>query len=138
MKMNLKYYFIISLMLILLTVTAANATDSIDGLNVTSDFNQSLIDAQNQNKDIIVIFDQEGCYYCDVLKNNELNNPEIQDALNKDYITVISDVNENPEIAVNYQIFGTPTILHLEKNGTVIKEFEGYDEAKQFLEELTD
>lgn len=136
--MKLKYYFIISLMLILLTVTAVNAADSIDGLNATSDFNQGLSDAQNQNKDIVVIFDQEGCYYCDVLKNNELINPKIQDALNNDYITVVSDVNENPEVAVHYQIFGTPTILHLEKNGTVIKEFEGYDEAKEFLEELTD
>ncbi|WP_407424024.1 thioredoxin family protein [Methanobrevibacter sp.] len=90
-------------------------------------------DAQSQNKSIILIFDQDGCYYCDLLKENTLSNKELISKLKGGYITVIVDINKNPQLAAKYQVFGTPTMIFLDSNQKQIGKIDGYVEANEFL-----
>ena len=79
---NMKKYLLISLFILILTSTiAVSAVDfentTIKGLNITTDYDGALSEAQSQNKSIVVIFDQSSCQYCEMLKENVLSNSKI-------------------------------------------------------------
>ncbi|WP_407424874.1 thioredoxin family protein [Methanobrevibacter sp.] len=134
----MKRYVIISLvMLILASTMAVSAIDfentTIRGLNITTDVDGALSEAQIQNKSVALLFDQDSCVYCEILKDDVLSNSTVQKELNEKYIVVLVDINKNPEIAGKYDIFGTPTIQFLKPNGTEAGKIEGYLESDEFL-----
>ena len=57
------------ILLALVSVSAVCSSDSngqiVNGLNSVSDVNQALNDAQHSNKSVLLIFDQDSCYYCE-------------------------------------------------------------------------
>lgn len=137
----MKKYVLISFVILLLTLTlAVSAVDfentTIKGLNLTTDVDGVLSEAQSQNKSLALIFDQDSCVYCEMLKDNVLSNSTIQKELNEKYIVVLLDINKNPDIAGKYGVFGTPTIKFLNPNGTEITEIEGYLDSNEFSKAL--
>lgn len=105
-----------------------------DSLENTTDLTKAISDAQSQNKSILLIFDQDGCYYCDLLKQNTLSNKDLLSKLNEGYITVIVDINKEPQLAAKYHVFGTPTMIFLDSNQKQIGKIDGYVEANEFLD----
>lgn len=137
----MKKYVLISLVIILLTLTATvSAVDfentTIKGLNITDDVDGAISEAQTQNKKVALIFDQNSCVYCEILKDNVLTNSDVQKDLNENYIVVLVDINKNPNIAAKYDVFGTPTVQFLNSTGKEIGKIEGYVESDQFLKTL--
>ena len=126
----------ILLMLLVLAVLALGISSSFaaDSLTNTTDFDKAVSDAQSQNKKILLIFDQNGCYYCDLLKKNTLSDQELVSKLNDGYITVIVDVNKQPQLASKYHVFGTPVMIFLDSNQNKIGQIEGYVDANKFLD----
>ena len=122
------------LLLVALLSLGISANFAADSLTNTTDLNKAISDAQSQNKSILLIFDQDGCYYCDLLKENTLSNKELISKLNDGYITVIVDINKNPQLAAKYQVFGTPTMIFLDSNQKQIGKIDGYVEANEFLD----
>lgn len=113
-----------------------NNNQMVDGLNSTSDITQAITDAKNENKKILLIFDQDSCYYCDLFKEDTLSNSEVQEILNKEYVVVDIDINKEGSIASKYKIFGTPSTIFLNKNNKEIHRIEGYVSANEFLDTL--
>ena len=126
----------IILVLLVLSVLAVgiSAGFAADPLNNTTDLNKAFDDAKSQNKNILLIFDQDNCYYCDLLKENTLSNSDLVSKLNEGYITVILDINKQPQLAAKYQVFGTPTMIFLNPDQTQIGKIEGYVDAGEFLD----
>ena len=138
---NMKKYLLISLFILILTSTiAVSAVDfentTIKGLNITTDYDGALSEAQSQNKSIVLIFDQASCQYCEMLKENVLSNSTVQKELNENYIVVLVDINKNPKIANKYKVFGTPIIQFLDSKGNETMRIEGYVESDEFLNSL--
>lgn len=138
---NLIIFSILTLFLIsgfIVSVSAENAYDDkyIDGLNVSFDLEQSLKDAKLENKTVMVIFDQKSCVYCEILKENTLTDSKVQDLINEKYIPTIVDVNKNPMIASNYNVYGTPTIVFVSGDEDFVYQIDGYLDAEEFLDEL--
>lgn len=135
-----KYILICSVMLLLTLTVTVSATDfentTIKGLNITSDVDGAFSEAQNHNKSIALIFDQDSCVYCDMLKDNVLSNSDIQKELNEKYVIVLVDINKNPNVAAKYKVFGTPAVIFLDSNGKEISEINGYVESNEFLKTL--
>lgn len=135
-----RYVLITSVILILtltLAVSAVNFEDeTIKGLNITTDVDGALSEAQIQNKSIALIFDQDSCVYCEMFKDDVLNNAEIQKELNEKCIVVLVDINRNPDIAVKYDVYGTPTVQFLDSNGDEITKIEGYVDSNEFSKAL--
>ncbi|MBO7211602.1 MAG: thioredoxin fold domain-containing protein [Methanobrevibacter sp.] len=132
---------IITLFLIggfIVSASADNAYDDkyIDGLNVSFDLEQSLEDAKLENKTVMVIFDQKSCVYCEILKENTLTDPKVQEIINEKYIPTIVDVNKNPMIASNYNVYGTPTVVFVSGDEDFVYQIDGYLDAEEFLDEL--
>ena len=137
----MKKYVLISLVILILTsAIAVSAVDfentTIKGLNITTDVDGALSEAQSQNKSVALIFDQGSCVYCDMLKDNVLSNSTVQKELNENYIVVLVDINKNPGIANKYKVFGTPTMQFLDSKGSEIGRIEGYVESTEFLSTL--
>ncbi len=138
---NLAIISIITLFLIggfIVSASADNAYDDkyIDGLNVSFDLEQSLEDAKLENKTVMVIFDQKSCVYCEILKENTLTDPKVQEIINEKYIPTIVDVNKNPMIASNYNVYGTPTVVFVSGDEDFVYQIDGYLDAEEFLEDL--
>ena len=138
---NLAIISIITLFLIggfIVSASADNAYDDkyIDGLNVSFDLEQSLKDAKLENKTVMVIFDQKSCVYCEILKENTLTDPKVQEIINEKYIPTIVDVNKNPMIASNYNVYGTPTVVFVSGDEDFVYQIDGYLDAEEFLDEL--
>lgn len=138
---NLALISIISLFLIsgfIVSVCAENSYDDkyIDGLNVSFDLDQSLKDAKLENKTIMIIFDQSSCVYCDMLKENTLTDSKVQEAINEKYIPAIVDINKNPMIASNYNVYGTPTVVFVSGDEEFVYQIDGYLDPEEFLDEL--
>ena len=137
----MKRYVLITSAIIILTLTltvgAVNFENTtIEGLNITDDIDGAFSEAQSQNKSIALIFDQDSCVYCEMLKDDVLSNPDIQKELNEKYIVVLVDINRNPDIAVNYDVFGTPTVQFLDSNGSEMSKIEGYVDSNEFSKAL--
>jgi thioredoxin-related protein len=107
-----------------------------DGLNTTTNFKQALNDAKTQNKKVLLIFDQDNCYYCDLLKEDTLSDLEVQKILNKYYIVVVLYVNKESKLAAEYKIYITPNLIFLDKNNKEIHRINGYVPANEFLDTL--
>ena len=135
-----RYVLITSVILILtltLAVSAVNFEDAtVEGLNITTDVDGALSEAQIQNKSIALIFDQDSCVYCEMFKDDVLSNAEIQKEINEKCIVVLVDINKNPDIADKYDVYGTPTVQFLDSNGSEISKIEGYVDSNEFSKAL--
>lgn len=126
---------VMAVVLSLMSVNAVSAEDSLENsLNSSDNYEQSLENAKVENKSIVLVFDQKSCSWCEVFKRNTLENQEVIDNLNSKFITVIVDINKNPEVASKYSVYGTPTIIFLDSNANEIKRNEGYLPPDEFLE----
>ena len=138
MKKNI--IIIIALICSIITLYAILSDNSdnqiVNGLNSTSNLTKALNNAQLENKKVLLIFDQDSCYYCDLFKEDTLSNPEVQEILNKKYIVVYIDINKEGATASKYQIFGTPSTIFLNKNKKELYRIEGYVPADEFLKTL--
>ena len=123
-------FALLILAVLALTISASFAGDSI---NNTTDLSGAINQARTENKSVMIFFDQENCYYCDMFKNDVLSNGDVISELNNNYILVVIDVNKHPEIASKFKVFGTPTVVFLDSNQKEIERIEGYVSASEFL-----
>ncbi|AMD17435.1 hypothetical protein TL18_05010 [Methanobrevibacter sp. YE315] len=131
------------LMAIFVVLTVSSAVYSVDfenttipGLNITTDIDSAFNVAQSQNKTVVIIFDQESCVYCDMLKKDVLSNSDVQKELNENFVVVLVDINKNPNIAAEYNVFGTPIIQFIDSDGKLINKIEGYVDSDEFLQSI--
>lgn len=129
----MKKIFFVALILAILAI-GVSANFAADSLNNVTDLNKAIDDAKSQNKNIMLIFSQDDCYYCDLLKKDTLSNGDVISKLNEGYVTVIVDVNQQPQLAAKYKVFGTPVIVFMDQNQKDIGRIEGYVDANEFLD----
>ncbi len=137
---NLKIYFITFLILVAAVSTSAVFSEDTfqiaDGLNATSNITQAVDNATFENKTVMLVFDQDSCYYCDLFKNEVLSDENVQKELNENYVVAVSDVNQDPQLAGQLRVVGTPTIVFLDSNASEIDRIDGYLPADEFLDIL--
>lgn len=120
-----------------MAVSAVGQEDqTVQGLNATRDIGLAFNESQSQNKNLLIIFDQESCVYCDMLEENTLSDANVQKELNENYVVLFVDINKDYEVAEKYQVFGTPIIHVVSPEGKDLGKIEGYVESDEFLSEL--
>ncbi|WP_458404814.1 thioredoxin family protein [Methanobrevibacter sp.] len=119
-------------------VSSAESNQIVDGLNYTSDLNQAFDDAKTQNRTVMILFDQDSCYYCDLLKSDVLSDEDVQKELNEKFIIYVCDINRDPQLAADFQVFGTPTVIFLDGDANVVQKIEGYVSSDEFQDVLAE
>ena len=127
---------IILLVVLAILSVGLSANFAANTLNNTTDLNAAISDANSQNKSVVMIFDQDNCVYCDMLKENVLSDAKVIDVLNNRSIVVFVNINQHPELATKYKAYGTPITVILDSNQQEIGRIEGYVEVDEFLKTL--
>ena len=79
------------------------------------------------------------CYWCKVLEEKTFQNETIIEALNKNFVVVRLDAeeeNSGRETAIRFAINGYPKLLFLNSQNQLVYLIDGYMEAPSFLQEL--
>lgn len=101
-----------------------------------TDLNSALEEAQKSNKSIFIDFYTVWCSACQQLDKNTLSDPAVKEKLNKNYVSVKIDIDKNPELASKYKIYGIPTLVFLNPDGSETKRIEGYIDSNSLLNQL--
>ncbi len=101
-------------------------------------FKEALLQAQAEDKNMMVLITTKTCRWCRKLESQTLTNPEVIDRLNRDYICVhlTRDQDEYPRY-LNAK--GVPTTYFLNRAGQpIIKRVMGYWNVEDYLSYLDD
>lgn len=118
------------------------------------DLRQDMLLAAAEGKTLMILWEQEGCYYCGKLHKNNFSRTEIVDILNNDYLVVqldlrgdglVTDFNgekmTESKLARRWRVTTTPTTLALSSQNPMAKSLEqaeifrlpGYLEPFEYL-----
>lgn len=100
------------------------------------DVNYALQQAQMNNKTVILDFYSTSCDNCGNLDSITFKDPPVNKKLKENYVLVKIKLDENPDLASQYQIITTPTLVFLDTNGKEIKRIQGYIEPGELLNKL--
>ena len=98
---------------LLLTITSTFASQ----INWAKDFKSGLEIAKTADKPVVFVFSRHTCRYCVILDETTLSDAKVAEALNKDFVSVISYTDENDYTPDELWRPGTPTIWFLLPNG---------------------
>lgn len=134
----MKRYFLMAFVIGILALAPVFAIDfddsTIQGLNITTDIDDAFDASESENRTLMIVFDQDSCVYCDIFKSEVLSDSDVQSELNENFIVLIVDINENPDIADKYDIYGTPSIQFVGSDGKNIEKIDGGPDVDEFLD----
>ena len=77
-----------------------------------------------------------GALYCKKLDENTFSDLQVQEKLKSKYVLAKIDIDKYHNIASDYKVYGVPTMVFLNPNGTEIKRNEGYIGPSELLNQL--
>ncbi len=101
------------------------------------DYKSGIKDAIAQNKPVVFISSRHSCKWCVVLDKTTLKDPKVVEALNKDFVSIISYSDENDYMPRDLWRPGTPAIWFLLPDGEpMYQPLPGAVKADQMLQAL--
>ncbi len=97
-------------------------------------FDEAVKYAKKENKLILLYFYSEHCPYCYQVEEFVFSDENVEKFLEKSFIIVSINVDEDEEIVEKFFVFGTPTfIIYDPKREKVVGRFFGSYEKDKFL-----
>lgn len=100
--------------------------------HVGGDVERDLAQARHEGKSLMILWEQQGCLYCDRLRRENFNNPAIRDILQEHFIVVSLNMAGNRlvrgadgkvmtemQLARQMRVTGTPTTLVYNSGGVL-------------------
>ncbi len=107
-------------------------------MNWLNDFDNGLRKAKVDKKVMLIYFHAEWCGWCKKLLQELYDNQNIVSLINKQFICLKVDIDQNPTLAENYQNNIVPTTVFISSNRIELGRIEGYIPPEQFLEYIKD
>lgn len=137
MKRRIKTALVIAAVVIigaLAVVVAGDAGHGESDLNATDNLTKAQEIADEQDKEVFVVFTSHACSWCEKLEQDTLSDERIISKLNEEYVTAIVDIDKQPEVARAYNAVATPIMVFLDSNGTEEARLNGYYGPEELLE----
>jgi thioredoxin-related protein len=109
---------------------------TLQGLTFNTEVDPALLLAKAQGKPLFVYARSEYCGACKQFESETFTNETVIEKLNKNFILVSIDVDNQKTETRNFRIRATPTEIFLDSNGTEIKKLLGYRTNQTFLDEI--
>jgi thioredoxin-related protein len=109
---------------------------TLQGLTFNTEVEPALLLAKTQGKPLFVYARSEYCGACKQFESETFTNGTVIEKLNKNFILVSIDVDNQKTETRNFKIRATPTEIFLDSNGTEIKNLLGYRTNQTFLDEI--
>jgi thiol:disulfide interchange protein DsbD len=119
----------------MINIINMNQNDS-NNLTWYDDLNYGIQQAQMNNKTVILDFYSPSCDDCEKLDSVTFKDPPVNRKLKENYVLVKIKLEENPNLASQYQIITTPTLVFLNANGKEIKRITGYIKPEDLINKL--
>ena len=108
-----------------------------DELKLAKDFKSGMAEAVKLNKPVMFVSSRHTCKYCVILDETTLKDKKVVDALNKDFISIISYSDEYDYMPRELYRPGTPAIWFLLPDGRpMYQPIMGALDAVNFLEAI--
>lgn len=122
---------------IILTVLILALSLTASEIKWAKDFETGIKEATKVNKPILFVFSRHSCHYCKVLDETTFQDEEVIEALNKDFVSIISYTDENDYTPRELWRPGTPTLWFLKPDGEpLFQPLVGAVDAENFLKAL--
>lgn len=126
------YKSLIVLFLLFSTVTFA------DEIKWAKDYHAAIKLATSKNKPVLFVSSRHTCKYCVILEKTTFSDKKVIEALNKDFISVVSYSDENDYLPKELWRPGTPAIWFLSPKGEpMFQPLMGAVDKTNFLKALS-
>ena len=133
---------IVALFLTLLLLTSCSNIEKIKW----RDFSKALLEQEESEKPIMFFFYSTSCMYCKMMEKSTLNNREISEIINKNFIPIKLNIdNKLPlgkdlpspsNLAATFRVRGVPAIFFVNKEHKIIKTVTGFQPVFLFKKHL--
>lgn len=86
-------------------------------INWAKDYQSGIEEATKVNKPVMFVFSRHSCRYCVVLDNTTFKDKEVIEALNKDFVSIISYSDDGDYTPRKLWRPGTPSLWFLDSSG---------------------
>jgi protein disulfide-isomerase len=88
-----------------------------------SDFEETLSEAKEKRKPVLLVFGATWCPPCKTMKRNVWPDEEVTNAVERGYVPMYVDVDEekHAQLSSRYKILGIPAVLVLNADGEVLQ-----------------
>ena len=108
----------------------------IEGLYFCNDLEHAFKDAKAHHRNVMIVFDGAACIYCEYLKEDTLTNAAVQKEINDNYIILITETGQSPELSSQLNIYGTPTTVIFDEDANELGRIEDYEPPEEYLAHL--
>jgi thioredoxin-related protein len=123
----------ILLLIALLFATSLMAAE----INWAKDFKSGIEEAAKQNKPVLFVYSSHHCKYCVMLEETTFKDKKVIEALNRDYVSIVSYTDERDYTPAELVRPGTPTLWFLLPSGEpMFQPLMGAVDAENFLKAL--
>lgn len=123
--------FLIAMLLLASSAFAAQ-------INWAKDFRAGLTQAKMQDKPMLFVFSRHTCKYCVLLEKTTFHDPKVIEALNKDFVSVVSYTDERDYTPRGLMTPGTPALWFLKPDGQpMFQPIMGAIDSVNFLKALS-
>ena len=117
----------------LFTVSSLMASE----INWAKDFKLGIERAKKENKPVLFVSSRHTCKYCVILDETTFQDKKVIEALNRDYVSIISYSDENDYMPKELWRPGTPALWFLYPDSTpMFQPLMGAVDAQNFLKAL--
>ncbi len=109
-------------------------------------FDEGIVKAKKENKNIVVDFYTDWCHWCKVMDEKTFNDAHVKAKLEKRFVTVRLDAEDNNasanfhgrtltnvQLTQAFGVTGFPTLAFIEPDGDIITTVPGYVPAETFI-----
>ncbi len=137
---GLKKWIFASLALVVLFasyVAQSTVTDAgkltLKGVTFNTNLTAAIETAKIKDKPVFVYIRSEYCGWCRKFEEETFTNQTVVKTLNENFVLVSLDIDKQKNETRNFGVYGTPTMIFLDSNGTGLKRIPGYTDNGTFL-----
>lgn len=123
-------------LVLILTGLFAGAGISAEEISWSTDIEQSLQDASESGKPVLMQFTASWCVYCKRMEKNTFTNENVAERIGEDFVAVKVDADEHKDLIRDLEIKGLPAILIVSPDLQVIHRISGFQTAEALMTEL--
>lgn len=122
---------------VLLTLLLLASSLLAEDIHWEKDFKSGIANASKLNKPVLFVFSRHSCRYCVILDDTTFKDKKVIEALNKNFVSIISYTDENDYTPRELWRPGTPSLWFLDSNATpLFQPLAGAIDAENFLKAL--
>lgn len=116
----------------------------INANNTTLNINNIINNATNSNKQVMVFFHMSHCGYCKRMKNRTLNNPQIKNYMDKNFVLIDINIDDHEKVLFNnisyskqdfadqLEVDFFPTVIFFDEEAEITYMARGYRKIQKF------